>query len=494
MQRMVKTVGRGKRWLALLAVAILSSLVTQWWMAGDGGSGWSRLGWGSGWLSGASPSLDEDGLNKLVRTYRLIKEHYVLPVDDETLLEGAIQGMVESLEDPHSTYMDQDAAAHFQESLESSFEGIGAQVIMQNNRVTILAPIKGSPAEKAGLRVNDQILEVNGVSLEGMTLMEAVSNIRGPKGSKAELLIARPGLDEPLKITVIRDEIPLETVYAETLGEYGYIQITQFSMNTAKRFQEEVQRLVEAGVQGLVIDVRGNPGGLLDSVVEIANRLLPAQAVIVQVEDKHGQRDATVATSSEQLELPMVVLVDEGSASASEILAAALQESAGVPVVGTPTFGKGTVQNTMSLRDGSELKLTVAKWLTPNGNWIHQTGVQPDHLVQQPDYFNAVPVNPSETLKRDMNSLEVKNLQMVLEAVGFAPGRVDGYFDERTEQAVKSFQRLNGLAPNGVVDGETAVKLNEALLARTEDKEKDIQLQAALKILQKQVERQEKAG
>lgn len=488
---MVKCVGRGKRWLTMLAVAVASSLLTQWWMAGHGADWWNRVA-GGNWSDEAG--LDEEGLNKLVRTYRLIKENYVVPVDDETLLEGAIQGMVESLEDPHSTYMDRDAAAHFQESLESSFEGIGAQVIMQNNRVTILAPIKGSPAEKAGLRVNDQILAVNGESLEGLTLTEAVAKIRGPKGSKAELLIARPGLEETLKITVIRDEIPLETVYAETLGDYGYIQITQFSMNTAKRFKEELRRLEEAGVRGLVIDVRGNPGGLLESVVEIADELLPAKSIIVQVEDKQGNRQATYSSSSRDVALPMVILVDEGSASASEILAAALQESAGVPVVGMPTFGKGTVQNTMPLRDGSELKLTVAKWLTPKGNWIHETGVQPDYEVRQPDYFAAVPLNASETLKRDMNGLEVKNLQMVLESVGFAPGRSDGYFDARTEQAVKAFQRLNGLPPTGVVDGETAVKLNEALMARTEDKERDIQLQAALKILEKQVVQQESAG
>ncbi len=435
--------------------------------------------------------LDKEELNKLLKTYRLIKENYVIPVDDQRLLDGAIQGMVESLEDPHSTYMDPHAADQFQDSLESSFEGIGAQVIMQNNRVTILSPIKGSPAEKAGLRVNDQILEVNGESLEGLTLTEAVAKIRGPKGSKAELLIARPGLEETLKITVIRDKIPLETVYAEKIGDYGWIQITQFSLNTAKRFKEELKRLETEGIEGIVIDVRGNPGGLLESVVEIADTLLPAKSVIVQVEDKQGNRKATYATSAQSVNVPMVILVDEGSASASEILAAALQESAKVPVVGTPTFGKGTVQNTLSLDDGSELKLTVAKWLTPNGNWVHEKGVKPDYEVKQPDYFAAVPLNPSQSLKRDMNNLEVKNLQMVLESVGYSPGRKDGYFDQQTENAVKAFQRLAELPPTGVVDSETAVRLNQALMERTQDKEKDIQLQAALKILEKQIEKQE---
>ena len=475
----------------MLVVALASSLVTQIVLAGEGGL-LSRLWKSSGLASMAgADSLDEAELDKLLRTYRLIKENYVTPVDDQTLLDGAIQGMVESLEDPHSTYMDPHSAEQFQDSLESSFEGIGAQVIMQNNRVTILAPIKGSPAEKAGLRVNDQILAVNGESLEGLSLTEAVAKIRGPKGSKAELLVARPGLEEPLKITVIRDEIPLETVYAEKIGAYGLIQITQFSLNTAQRFEEELKRLKEQGIKGLVIDVRGNPGGLLESVVEIADTLLPAKSVIVQVEDKQGNRELTYSSKRQAVDMPMVILVDEGSASASEILAAALQESGGVPVVGTPTFGKGTVQNTLSLEDGSELKLTVAKWLTPKGNWVHEKGVKPDYEVKQPDYFTAVPLNPSTTLKREMNTLEVKNLQMVLKSVGYSPGRDDGYFDQQTENAVKAFQRLSKLPPTGVVDAETAVRLNQALMERMQDKERDLQLQTALKLLEKRVEKQE---
>ncbi|OUM88804.1 MAG: peptidase S41 [Bacillus thermozeamaize] len=475
----------------LLVVALASSLVTQIVLAGEGGL-LSRLWKSSGLASMAgADSLDEAELDKLLRTYRLIKENYVTPVDDQTLLDGAIQGMVESLEDPHSTYMDPHSAEQFQDSLESSFEGIGAQVIMQNNRVTILAPIKGSPAEKAGLRVNDQILAVNGESLEGLSLTEAVAKIRGPKGSKAELLVARPGLEEPLKITVIRDEIPLETVYAEKIGAYGLIQITQFSLNTAQRFEEELKRLKEQGIKGLVIDVRGNPGGLLESVVEIADTLLPAKSVIVQVEDKQGNRELTYSSKRQAVDMPMVILVDEGSASASEILAAALQESGGVPVVGTPTFGKGTVQNTLSLEDGSELKLTVAKWLTPKGNWVHEKGVKPDYEVKQPDYFTAVPLNPSTTLKREMNTLEVKNLQMVLKSVGYSPGRDDGYFDQQTENAVKAFQRLSKLPPTGVVNAETAVRLNQALMERMQDKERDLQLQTALKLLEKRVEKQE---
>lgn len=475
----------------LLVVALASSLVTQIVLAGEGGL-LSRLWKSAGLASMAgADSLDEAELDKLLRTYRLIKENYVTPVDDQTLLDGAIQGMVESLEDPHSTYMDPHSAEQFQDSLESSFEGIGAQVIMQNNRVTILAPIKGSPAEKAGLRVNDQILAVNGEPLEGLSLTEAVAKIRGPKGSKAELLVARPGLEEPLKITVIRDEIPLETVYAEKIGAYGLIQITQFSLNTAQRFEEELKRLKEQGLKGLVIDVRGNPGGLLESVVEIADTLLPAKSVIVQVEDKRGNREFTYSSKKQAVDMPMVILVDEGSASASEILAAALQESGGVPVVGTPTFGKGTVQNTLSLEDGSELKLTVAKWLTPKGNWVHEKGVKPDYEVKQPDYFTAVPLNPSTTLKREMNTLEVKNLQMVLKSVGYSPGRDDGYFDQQTENAVKAFQRLSQLPATGVVDAETAVRLNQALMERMQDKERDLQLQMALKLLEKRVEKQE---
>ena len=297
--------------------------------------------------------------------------------------------MIESLGDPYSAYMSPKEAAQFEEDLQSSFTGIGAEVTLTNGQVTIIAPIKDSPAEKAGSRAGDQVLKVNGQSLEGMDIQEAVSKIRGPKGSKAQLLISRPGVSEPLNITVVRDEISLQTVEATMLPDkIGRITLTQFSENTAEDFAKELKKLEDQGINGLVIDVRGNPGRLLQSVLEICDQLVPGKKRVLMTEDKSGSRTEYHSKQETKKPYPITVLIDKGSASASEILAAALKESGGYPLVGETTFGKGTVQTTKSFDDGSNLKLTIAKWLTPEGNWIDQhggtKGIKPDVPVKKP--------------------------------------------------------------------------------------------------------------
>ena len=212
------------------------------------------------------------------------------------------------------------------------------------------------------------MIKVNGVSLEGMTLNEAVMKIRGPKGTKAKLEVVRPGHSEILHITVIRDEIPIETVDAQMMkGGIGKIEISQFAEDTAKDFAEALKKMEGQGMKGLIIDLRGNPGGLLPAVLEIAEDLVPGEKPIMFTEDKRGQRVEYKSKLKEPKPYPIVVLIDKGSASASEILAAALKESGGYTLVGQTTFGKGTVQTAKDFNDGSNLKLTMAKWLTPKG-------------------------------------------------------------------------------------------------------------------------------
>ncbi|HEY8342481.1 MAG TPA: S41 family peptidase [Calditerricola sp.] len=427
---------------------------------------------------------------KIVQTYRLIQRHYLETVADEKLVNGAIEGMLEALDDPYTSYLDEEATQHLEDAVEGSFEGIGAEVKMENGRVTVVAPIKGSPAEKAGLRPNDQILRVNGESLEGLSLMEAVLKIRGPKGTPARLEIIRPGVPQPLELVIIRDEIPIETVYADIIKKqgipFGRIEITQFSAGTSKRFAEELKRLEEAGIKGLVIDLRGNPGGLLEGVLEMAKQVVPHHGVILHIEQRGGQRETYRSTLEGRKPYPIVVLVDEGSASAAEIFAAALQESGGYTVVGKPSFGKGTVQQTVDLADKSTVKLTVAKWLTPKGHWVNKKGVQPDIVVDQPAYFKAVPLPKDRPLRHDMNHVDVHNLQVMLQGIGYPPGRTDGYFDVQTEQAVKAFQRVHGLPVTGVVDAQTATRIEDELRKRLENPENDLQLQTALQVLVKQ--------
>lgn len=430
--------------------------------------------------------LDED-LEKVAQTYRILLDRYVAEPDQEKVLEGAINGMLETLDDPYSVYMDADTASDFMDSLDSSFEGIGAEVSMVNGKVTIVAPFRDSPAEEAGLRPNDQILAIDGDDIEGLSLYEAVLEIRGEKGTTVTLTIERPSVSDPLDIDVIRDEIPIETVHGELLEEdgqrIGYLELTSFSENTAERFEEELTALEEQGIDSLIIDVRGNPGGYLQSVEDIGNLIIPGGEAVLQIEDREGDRMRTISNLEEEKDYPVVAIIDEGSASASEILAAALKEAGGYEVVGQPSFGKGTVQQTIPLGDGSELKLTLFRWLTSDGNDVNEEGVQPTVEVAQPDYFFVSPINTDETLEYDMNNEYISNAQTMLTAVGYDPGREDGYFDEGTVEAVEAFQETEGLEVTGTIEEDTADRLQELLIEQVRDRENDAQFERAIELL-----------
>ena len=480
------------RTVALIAVVtmIFSSLLTVL-VVGDGGLiDQFESGTLFSFDSAKQSASFEEHEEKLKQAYQSITSSYLHKVNDQQLIDGAIKGMIESLGDPYSAYMSPKQAAQFEEDLQSSFTGIGAEVTLSNGQVTIISPIKDSPAEKAGLRAGDQVLKVNGQSLEGMDIHEAVSKIRGPKGTKAQLLISRPGVSEPLNVTVVRDEISLKTVEAMMLPDkIGRITLTQFSENTAEDFSKELKKLEEQGMNGLVIDVRGNPGGLLPAVLEICDQLVPGKKRVLMTEDKSGNRTEYHSKLENKKPYPITVLIDKGSASASEILAAALKESGGYQLVGETTFGKGTVQTTKSFDDGSNMKLTIAKWLTPQGNWIDQhggtKGLKPDVPVKKPAYATVVPPQPKTPLKKDDNSTEVKIMQLILDALGYHPGRADGYFDVQTEQAVKAFQKKEGIPETGQLDETSSEKLRQAFIDFLRDPKNDVTLQVAVELLKK---------
>jgi carboxyl-terminal processing protease len=439
---------------------------------------------------GDDSEITEEQFKKLERAYDIISEQYVNEVDESDLLDGAIHGMLEVLDDPYSVYMDETTAKEFMESLDSSFEGIGAEVSMTNGRVTIVAPFRDSPAEEAGLRPNDQIVEIDEENIEGLSLYEAVSKIRGEKGTTVTLTIERPGVNDPISIDVVRDEIPIETVYGDTIEKdgqsIGLIEIRSFSENTAERFEEELNKLEKEGIEGLLIDVRGNPGGFLQSVEDIGSLLIPEGEAIVQIEDREGERMRHLSNMKEEKEYPIVALVDEGSASASEILAAALKEAGGYEVVGRSTFGKGTVQQTLPMGDGSEMKLTLFRWLTSDGNDINEEGVEPTVEVEQPDFFYVSPIDAEETLVFDMSNDHIESAQIMLKGLGYKPGRADGYFDEKTEDAVSQFQKDEDLDVTGEIDEKTADRLQELVIKAVQDKENDVQMKKALELLTKE--------
>ncbi|AXI10002.1 peptidase S41 [Oceanobacillus zhaokaii] len=438
--------------------------------------------------TGEKAKQSSGNLEKVTQAFALIKGNYLEDVEDTQLVEGAIEGMLATLEDPHSSYMDVETMSQFNDQIESSFEGIGAEVSMVNGIVTIVAPIKESPAEKAGLRPNDQVLTVDGESLEGLNLNEAVGKIRGEKGSEVVLEIQRTGASEPFAVTITRDEIPVETVYnkIETIDgkQTGILEVTNFSTNTAKEFSEQLTMLEEEGIEGLVIDVRGNPGGLLDVVEDMLEQFVPKDIPYIQIEDQDGEKTPIYSDLDEKKPYPISVLIDEGSASASEILAVAMKEL-GYDVVGQTSYGKGTVQQAIPLGDGSSIKLTMNKWLSPKGEWINEKGVEPTIDAKQPEYFYTNPIIIEEPLRVDHTGEAIANMQLMLSGIGYETGRIDGYFNKETEEAVKQFQADQKLESTGIVDEETAGMIEAKLIEKIRSGEDDQQLETALKEIYK---------
>ncbi len=422
--------------------------------------------------------------DKITRAYELIVGNYVEKVDKQRLTEGAIKGMLAELKDPYSVYFDKEATTQFEEALDSTFQGIGAEISDSDGKIVIVSPFKNSPSEKAGLLPHDQIVSVNGKSTIGMTVNDVVAKIRGKSGTDVKIGILRAGSTEPVIFNIERKEIPIETIHSAVKKSdgksIGYIEITQFSEKTADDFKKTLTALEMKHIKGLIIDVRGNPGGLLSSVESVLGNFIPGDQPYIQIQDRNGKTEAFRTKLKKEKNYPITVLINEGSASAAEILAAAMDEAGGYSLIGEKSFGKGTVQQAVSLGDGSEIKMTFFKWLTPNGTWIHKKGITPEIVVHQPAYFSLHPLQLTQTLKVNDNSDQVQLAQESLIANGFAPGRNDGYFDDQTETAVKAFQRNEALTVTGVVDQKTAEKMQANIIKKIKDEQNDLQLKAAL--------------
>ncbi|MBB6732212.1 S41 family peptidase [Cohnella zeiphila] len=435
----------------------------------------------SGETSGVGLSAGE--LSKLNEAYELIRSRSLTTADPDKLIDGAISGMVSALNDPFSAYYSQEEASGFTDSVQGSFSGIGAKLDLLDGKLIVSKVMKGTPADRAGLKEQDIVLSVNGQSLEGLSLQDAVAKIRGPKGTKAKLRVQRSDVAEPLELELVRDLIAAQTVSGELDDGVGWLKITQFTFDTPQLVEQELASLEKGGMKALVIDVRNNPGGVVASVEEVAELFIPSGRTIVIDEDAEGKRETKMASGmpGKAKTYPLVVLVNGESASAAEILAGALRQSAGATLVGTTTYGKGTVQVSFEQEfgDGSLMKLTVSKWLLPDGTWINGQGIRPDTVVGEPDYYSAVSLPMDRKLSRDETGDDVRNLQLMLEGVGLPADRKDGYFSAATEQSVREFQRGMKLPETGVVDEQTAEKLEAALIEVLRDPDNDAQWQAA---------------
>ena len=349
--------------LGVIATAVLSSMMT---IAGL----WALLG--------LNEQKIVDGA-RFLGALRFIESQYVGDVDSSKLIDGAIAGMVKSLGDPHSIYLDETMYRELINHTEGSFGGIGVYMGFKDNKVSVISVMDGTPGENAGIQADDEIMAVDGEAVKEMQPEMVAMKIRGEVGSQVVLTIHRAG--EPDKdYTITRDVIKVHTAAEQMLPDsIGYIRIASFGERTGEEFKECYGRLEEQGMKGLIIDLRENPGGLVTSCVEVANMVVP-KGEIVSVVQRDGTKEDHMS-SLEESKYPIVVLIDGNSASASEILAGALQDTHAATLVGTKSYGKGSVQVVMPLHEGDALKLTIAKYFTPSGRSIDGTGIEPDVAV-----------------------------------------------------------------------------------------------------------------
>lgn len=340
----------------------------------------------------APSRLPLDELRAFAEIFERIRTSYVEGVDDKTLLENAIHGMLNGL-DPHSAYLGPEDFKDLQVSTSGKFGGLGIEVGTENGLIKVVTPIDDTPAQKAGIEAGDLIIKLNGAPVKGMGLNEAVEKMRGEPGSEISLTILREGVSQPLEFSLKRAEIKVTSVKSTLLDErYGYLRITQFQENTGSDIQEALNKLYQKSdnqLQGAVLDLRNNPGGVLDAAVQVSDAFL-SEGMIVYTKGRIANADITYEATVDTIapDLPLVVLINGGSASASEIVAGALQDHGRAVIIGTQSFGKGSVQTVLPLNGGHALKLTTARYFTPNGRSIQAQGIEPDIEIH-PGTFKA---------------------------------------------------------------------------------------------------------
>lgn len=430
----------------MVVVALLSGVLI--------GKGWERTGH-------ATESYEE--LRTFSEVLTQVQKNYVDETKVKDLVQGAIRGMLSTL-DPHSAYMTPEMYKEMQVETKGEFGGVGIQIGVKENRLAVIAPIDGTPAQRAGIKAGDYITKVNEESTKDLTLMDAVQKMRGPKGTKVNLTIQRDGANDPLQFTLVRDTIKIESVKSKVLDNIGYVKLTQFQEATGRDLGRVLRQFKDQKVQSTILDLRNNPGGLLTAAVEVSEQFLPNGKLVVYTKGRESKKDEWFAKGKDQMDdSPMIILVNEGSASASEIVAGALQDYGRAVIVGTTSFGKGSVQTILPLGDGSGLRLTTAKYYTPKGRSIQSTGITPDIVVkpQQPTTVAKADGKPGE---KDQDGKTAKS------PITAAPGKEQSSANGKAhEEAVQK----NGAAPS-------TPSLD---LSSEPSLEQDVQLQKAVELL-----------
>ena len=353
-----------------------------------------------------------EALKRFSQVLDMVESYYVEPVTRKELIDNSIKGMIEQL-DPHSTYLTPEDYKEMQVDTSGKFSGIGIEISMDQGRLTCVTPIEDTPADKAGMQSGDIILEIDGESTQDMTLMDAVKRIRGKKGSTVKLLILHKDSNKPQEIAIVRGTIPIVSVKTQSLEDgYLYLRLTKFHESTTKNMREKIAEYQkDHTLKGIVLDLRNNPGGLLGQAVSVTDTFVDDGIIVyIQGKDKDNRKDFFAAKNTNEITVPLVVLINAGSASASEIVAGALQDHKRALIVGERSFGKGSVQTIVPMADGSAIKLTTALYYTPNGRSIQAKGIEPDLKIP----FVAPPKDEDAAM-RERFTLREKDLSRHLE-------------------------------------------------------------------------------
>ena len=398
----------------------------------------------------------------------LIESNYVEPIEKDSMIEGAISGMVKSL-DPHTSYMPPVSYKEMQVETTGKFGGLGIEISVRDGVLTVVSPIEGTPAFKVGIEPGDKIIKIEDESTLDMTLQDAVSRLRGETGSPVKITIFRKTFKEPKEFTIVRDIIKVRSVVSKLYqNNIGYIKIRSFSKNTSSGLDKALEELRGKGITKLILDVRNNPGGLLNQAVEVTDRFLSRENLIVYTKGRSDEQNMRFTSHDKVagVSYPMIVLVNGGSASASEIVAGALQDLGRAVILGTQTFGKGSVQTIIPLSDGSALRLTTARYYTPSGRVIQENGIEPDIIVE---------MKPRNELDKKMGkkgeSEEKTQLRRFLR-------------EKDLRKHLKGKSSIEGFDEEDETDEETSNKIEESIAKELhEDLKKDNQLQQAVSLL-----------